>query len=280
MKGHMQDGKFHPHTDHKKGVRKSRDQQTKIEGVKIRKARTTTLRKLPDASIRNDNFSFRIDDGKIRLSLDDFMWSWHGEEDQLNGFFARMAGTGAEAWDDLVDGLNDAGITFEMLKPHLLKNLNGKLTPQNDDGLYSLSGDNTKWHLATGDYDGVVDGEFDHFNQEGDLNDDEEDDFTEEFWNIWTDPTYEEWLDYEGESTRDRLKDEIKKADNFEELDEAYKFVREDIQDGFHEFTMNIRTGEVSWKAVEAVKSKRDEKGMRTSNISKEIASGKQEKLR
>jgi len=36
VKGHMQDGKFHPHTDYKKGIRKSRDQSIKTEGVKIR----------------------------------------------------------------------------------------------------------------------------------------------------------------------------------------------------------------------------------------------------
>jgi len=35
MKGHMQDGKFHPHTEHKKGVRKSRDQKVKTKGVKV-----------------------------------------------------------------------------------------------------------------------------------------------------------------------------------------------------------------------------------------------------
>ncbi len=39
MKGHMQDGKFHPHTEYKKGIRKSRDQQVKSQGVKIRKQR-------------------------------------------------------------------------------------------------------------------------------------------------------------------------------------------------------------------------------------------------
>jgi len=41
MKGHMEDGKFHPHTDYKKGVRKSRDQTAKTKGVKVnnRKAR-------------------------------------------------------------------------------------------------------------------------------------------------------------------------------------------------------------------------------------------------
>ncbi len=41
MKGHMQDGKFHPHTEYKKGTRKSRDKTVKQEGVKIRKQRDT-----------------------------------------------------------------------------------------------------------------------------------------------------------------------------------------------------------------------------------------------
>jgi len=35
MKGHMQDGKFHPHTPYLKGVRKSRDQNAKQTGIKI-----------------------------------------------------------------------------------------------------------------------------------------------------------------------------------------------------------------------------------------------------
>ena len=50
MKGHMEDGKFHPHTDYKKGTRKSRDQTVKTQGVIIeRKAREPT-----DTSILND----------------------------------------------------------------------------------------------------------------------------------------------------------------------------------------------------------------------------------
>lgn len=43
VKGHMQDGKFHPHTDYKKGTRKSRDQSAKTEGVKIRKDRDVAM---------------------------------------------------------------------------------------------------------------------------------------------------------------------------------------------------------------------------------------------
>ena len=37
MKGHMQDGKFHPHSEYKKGTRKSRDQKEKAEGVRLRR---------------------------------------------------------------------------------------------------------------------------------------------------------------------------------------------------------------------------------------------------
>jgi len=41
MKGHMQDGKFHPHTQ-SKGVRKSRDQTVKTQGVKIERKKRVT----------------------------------------------------------------------------------------------------------------------------------------------------------------------------------------------------------------------------------------------
>lgn len=49
MKGHMEDGKFHPHKQYK-GVRKSRDQKAKTQGIKldsIRKKRADIKPKLP-----------------------------------------------------------------------------------------------------------------------------------------------------------------------------------------------------------------------------------------
>jgi len=65
MKGHMQDGKFHPHTDYKKGVRKSRDQIAKTQGVKIRKARNS--KKLQKEDLKQFNTHSRklqvYDDG-------------------------------------------------------------------------------------------------------------------------------------------------------------------------------------------------------------------------
>jgi hypothetical protein len=46
MKGHMQDGKFHPHTDHKKGIRKSRDQSVKLEGVRLKRSDGSRIKKV------------------------------------------------------------------------------------------------------------------------------------------------------------------------------------------------------------------------------------------
>ncbi len=280
MKGFTKDGKFHPIKPYNK-VRKSRDQSTKTKGVKIeRKARTTTLRKLPDASIRNDNFSFSVDEGNIHLSLDDFGWRWSGEEDQLNGFMVRMSGTEKQGWNDLVSGLEEAGITVEMLKPYLVKNLSGKLT-ENDDGLYQLSGDNVRWHFGDDfETENASEGEVEHFLQEGELNKGEEDEFEEEFWNQFKSPTYEQWLEYEGNGYREALKKGIKDAENFEELEDVYISLHDEIEDGYHEFFFNEAISPASWGAVEAIQTKRDEKGKRTANIGKEIAEGKQEKLR
>ena len=46
MKGHMQDGKFHPHTEYKKGTRKSRDQSAKTDGVRLKRSDGSRIKKL------------------------------------------------------------------------------------------------------------------------------------------------------------------------------------------------------------------------------------------
>ena len=260
MKGHMEKDGFHPHTEYK-GVRKSRDQQAKQEGVKIRKARTLTkIKPIPDVFSSNSNFSFESDEGKISLSLDDFGWRWTGEEDQLNGFMARMSGTGDQAWNNMITDFEKAKVTVDMLKPILLKNLSGKLTENNDDGLYEISGDNSLWKFGETD-EGVIDGEFDHFLGEGELKKDEEEEFEKEFWNHYKSPTYEKWLEIEGNGARQELIDEIKNAKDFDDLDQAYRDVHDSIQDQFHEFQSNQYTGVASWEAVEAIKDRREKEG-------------------
>ncbi len=63
MKGHMQDGKFHPHTDYKKGIRKSRSQKAKQQGVKIKPRKQRVVAKIPqpdgtETVLKMDNENF------------------------------------------------------------------------------------------------------------------------------------------------------------------------------------------------------------------------------
>lgn len=43
MKGHIQDGKFHPHKPYQKGVRKSRDQSVKQQGIRLKRKNTPRI---------------------------------------------------------------------------------------------------------------------------------------------------------------------------------------------------------------------------------------------
>jgi len=67
MKGHMQDGKFHPHTDYKKGIRKSRDQKAKTQGMMIRKQRSMSFKMNDRVITTKQCFEdvFKGDKGKI-----------------------------------------------------------------------------------------------------------------------------------------------------------------------------------------------------------------------
>jgi len=70
MKGHMEEGKFHPHTQ-SKGVRKSRDQSTKNEGVRMKRIRKKS------AIAEEDNFDLAIEKLKKSLleGLNENQWS-------------------------------------------------------------------------------------------------------------------------------------------------------------------------------------------------------------
>ena len=66
MKGHMEKDGFHPHTEYKKGTRKSRDQKVKTKGVKIRKGREKNLHLPHDlnhvhSSVISDRLDIPID---------------------------------------------------------------------------------------------------------------------------------------------------------------------------------------------------------------------------
>ena len=107
MKGHMQDGKFHPHTEYKKGTRKSRDQQVKSQGVKIRKKKVFSQKRMQTAL---ENF---LSDPQIAGTADEF----HGCKETGRGLWL----SGEEG--NLIDGISafdyygyDGGVNPEMRK--------------------------------------------------------------------------------------------------------------------------------------------------------------------
>ncbi len=107
MKGHMQDGKFHPHTDHKKGVRKKRLDYTDKElvqniGVKLHKNNNGTIvrmkRDLPDELSRFENINMIKDKG-VRQDLIQTL-------QKLNRVFIKNDMDGGMLWSFLGDCVN------------------------------------------------------------------------------------------------------------------------------------------------------------------------------
>ena len=255
-------GKFRP-TENKNGVSKSRDQSAKTQGVRLARIEPSeSSLMLPDFATNRHVWGLQFENGKVsRVRLGNMVdtgWYWSGKGDQFNTFMARMADS--DEWEQMVSDLNEEGISIGMIKRQLLKNLSGKLTAENDDGLYSLSGDNGRWKFGDDD-EWIIEGEFDHFNNQGDLQDDEKEEFEEEFWNHYKSPTYERWLEVEGNGARQELIDGIKNSKDFDDLKDAYKEVSDNIEEQYSEFRSNESIGSASWEAVEAIQARRKKEG-------------------
>ena len=218
----MEDGKFHPHNQ-TKGVRKSRDQQAKSQGVKIRKARTITTSKLKDIDIRREFWGFHSENGKIvGLDLGNLTnagFFWNGDGESIDHFMVMMAGF--QDTNEFVKDMDEAGITLDMLKPMMLKNLSGKLVDnENDDGMYALSGGDTIWRF--GDLPEVdLQSEFsgwDYFDDGSEFTQKEIEIIEDRFWNHFDDIGYEDFLKEKGEEWRDNFRKMIKDARSLEDL--------------------------------------------------------------
>ena len=224
--------------------------------------RTKLNSELPDFSINRNNWKLEFEDDEISFSLDDFGWSWSGEGDQFNTFLARMAGS--SVWNDLASDLEEEKITVDMIKPHLLKNLEGKLTGDNDDGLYSISGDNTRWKFHQDDDLIDVSGETDFALSDLGLKEDEKAEFVKEFWNHIKSENYDQFLEDRGNFIRDKLKKDIQNAKDYDDLQEAYEDAGETADDEFREFQFNEEISPATHDAVNVIKARRNEQGEET----------------
>ena len=218
-------GKFRP-TENKNGVRMSRDQSAKTQGVKFsqpRMQREISIQKLPDVNLHRHYWGFNTEDGKIEGlhlgNLSDAGFYWHGSKDSINHFLAMMSRSKVEK--EFRDSMKEVEITLDMLKPQMLANVSGKLVDdETDDGLYALSGGDTVWKF--GDIPEVdLDSEFsgwDYFGDGKEFTREEKELIEEKFWYKFNDIGYEDFLKKKGEEWRSWLIKTIKNANDLDDL--------------------------------------------------------------
>ncbi len=104
MKGHMQDGKFHPHSN-TKGVRKSRDQQVKTQGVRMKRYNVCDpfledpASHKPDDTKHTNQIMYSLGDESCASVLTDEEFSMLLTDDQVANTFSPIGDT-AKKWQE------------------------------------------------------------------------------------------------------------------------------------------------------------------------------------
>jgi len=153
MKGHMQDGQFHPHTEYKKGTRKSRDQSAKTEGVRMKRyARSdSSLEKMfefktvvtdKDKDFEFDRFASSITDfgsADIATAVEKF------QEVGLSG--SELADAVREFADDTGTDLNDVDVV-SVAYDHILQNARNEISSVLDFDIVNDIEGGTEFYVA------------------------------------------------------------------------------------------------------------------------------------
>lgn len=277
--------KFHPITDYKKGVRKSRDQSAKTQGVKItRNARVITGSKLKDVSISEHNWGFETSGGKIsKLRLgnwSDAGWHWDGDEDDIIGYLVRV--NRSEIDKEFIESMEPLGITFNKLKPLLLSKI------KSGSWLYEITGDNTRWHFHQDiDEGAMVNEELKGLEENSDYTEKELEKISDELWNISYSYDFEEFEEDYGEGLKKEVRDMIKDSNTYKEF-----FEKMNDEDFTYQINENYVLGaeekvrDAVFEAVEKLKkegkisvTKKEELEMKAERTEEQIASGGQQRL-
>jgi len=168
----------------------------------------------------HDNFSFEMDETGMRLSLDEFMWRWSGDEDDIIGWYIRMIGTIEDkdsAYSNFEENFEKRGGTFETLKPFMLKSV------KELDGLYQVSGDNARWRHGNDEDDFDVDSELEHWiNENPDtkdkLDEDDKDNILDGVWMNYKGENYEQYEKDNKSWYIERMTKAIKESDSFDDF--------------------------------------------------------------
>jgi len=243
-----------------------------FEGIDL-KSQLTKQGDLSDQLVSRKNFSLEFDTiGNIEsVSIDDDTagFRWSGNEDDIGEFLSRIANSIVSGqFIDALDEMEINELAFEKLKDQWKQNLAGELeVDENDDGLYSLSGDNAQWKFG-GDSEIEVEEIFREFFEfdEADLTEQEQDLVKEEAFNQDRGFSYGDFLEESGESLRKEVLKVIDDSDSFQELfdrlnDESFEQgILEDVftgrdgsfRSGIHEATNLLRKeGKIKEKVEE-----------------------------
>ncbi|MCP6727113.1 MAG: hypothetical protein KJI69_03755 [Patescibacteria group bacterium] len=277
MKGHMQDGKFHPHTDYKKGVRKSRDQQAKIQGVKVeRKARVITGSKLKDVSVSENYWGFETTGGKIsRLRLgnwSDAGWHWDGDENDIIGYLVRV--NKSQIDEEFIESMEGLGITFNKLKPLLMSKIKS-----GGSWLYEISGDNTRWHFNQDIDEGAIANE-ELEEMEDEYNEEQIEKISDELWNSDYRYEFEDFEEEHGEEIKKEMKEFINDSNTYQEFfdkmkDETFTY---NIAE-YYVLGAEAKVRDAIVNAVEKLKKEGELKPTREQRMEKQVTEGSQQRL-
>lgn len=195
--------------------------QVQIANNKIaQELRQKKTLEVPAIDITHQNFGFEMDHSGMRLSLDQFMWRWSGDEDDIIGWLLRMVGTVEDkdsAFNSFEENFEKKGGTFETLKPFMLKSV------KELDGLYQISGDNNRWNNSDDEDNFDVDSELEHWINENDDTKDklDESDKDEILEGVWKHLKYENYEDYEKENKSwylENMTKAIKESNSFDDF--------------------------------------------------------------
>lgn len=287
MKGFKDsNNKFHPITQ-SKGVRKSRDQSAKTQGVKItRKARVKA--NLPDVDISEENWGFQTMGGKILsnngLRLGNWTtagWHWDGDENDIIGYLIRI--NKSEMDKVFIEGMEGLGITFKKLKPLLLSKV------KSGTWLYEISGDNTRWHFHDDiDEGAMVNEELEGLEEHSDYTKEDLEKIGDELWNISYSYDFEEFEKDWGEGLMKEVTDMIKDSNTYDEF-----FEKMNEEDFTYQINENYVSGaeekvrDAVFEAVEKLKkegkisvTKAEEIEMKAERTQVQISQGKQARLK
>ncbi|MCK4545420.1 hypothetical protein KAU43_07765 [candidate division WOR-3 bacterium] len=229
-------GESRRHSLSRKGIR------TNIDKDKRLSVRNFVARghKLPEVDISYNDWSMKINpDGSMNLSMGNLTtagWYWTGDETDLGTFLIRMMGS--EEQDTFIKDMEEEGVTFEMLLPVLLENIDNV----DGNGMYVLTGDNARWKFGDG-YDIDTDSELDYYSENYELSKQDMEDIKNEYWihGQWDNIKIDKFEKTElYQDIKKKLIHELKTSADFEDFGANLKNLKEDVFHDLIEFDSEV----------------------------------------